>query len=220
MSRRAALVERLRRSRDLGYLGPGPVDDHITHALGFAAQMSTAPTSGVDLGSGGGIPGLVLAALAWPTTRWTLLDASARRCIFLTAAVDELGLAKRVTVAHGRAEDHGRDPRTRAGADLVVSRSFGAPAVTAECGAPLLAVGGHLIVSEPPGGGGGDRWPAAGLAQLGLVPMSGVAVPASYAVFIASRPCPDRFPRRPGVPGKRPLWRAGSAGSKPIDRST
>lgn len=214
------MAELLRRSRDLGYLGPGPVDDHITHSLGFAAQVSDAPTSAVDLGSGGGVPGLVLAALAWPTTRWTLLDASARRCVFLTAAVAELGLAERVTVAHGRAEDHGRDPRTRAGADLVVSRSFGASAVTAECGAPLLAVGGHLIVSDPPGGGGEDRWPAAGVAQLGLASMSGVAAPASYAVFIARRPCPDRFPRRPGVPERRPLWTAGSAGEKPTDRST
>jgi predicted O-methyltransferase YrrM len=101
---RAAVAQVLRRSRGLGYLGPGPVEDHITHALGFAAQLSSGPTRAVDLGSGGGVPGLVLAALAWPATHWTLLDATARRCVFLASAVAELGLADRVTVTRGRGE--------------------------------------------------------------------------------------------------------------------
>jgi 16S rRNA (guanine527-N7)-methyltransferase len=196
----------LERARDLGYLGPGPVEDHITHALGFAVQVPNAPRRALDLGSGGGVPGLALATLAWPVTAWTLLDASARRCAFLTTAVAELGMTSRVAVIHGRAEDYGRAADLRGRADLVVARSFGSPSVTAECGAPLLAVGGHLVVSEPPDGGSEGRWPGGGLDELGLERAGSVDAAASYAVFVARRPCPDRFPRRPGVPSKRPLW--------------
>ncbi len=175
--------------------------------------ISSVPRRAVDLGSGGGVPGLVLAALTWPTTAWILLDASARRCAVLVAAVTELGLAGRVTVVHGRAEEYGRDPATRGGADLVVARSFGPPAVTAECGAPLLGVGGTLVASEPPGGEG--RWPASGLAALGLEQVASAARSASYAVFVATQPCPPRFPRRPGVPAKRPLWSVAAGAGRP-----
>ena len=88
---------------------------------------------------------------------------------------------------------------------IVVARSFGAPAVLAECVAPLLAVGGLLVVSEPPGGDG-SRWPAGGLAEVGLAALD--AVPGPPALFRAAQtvPCPDRYPRRVGIPAKRPLW--------------
>src|SRR5690606_21759798 len=103
----------------------------------------------------------------------------------------------------GRAEEVGRS-RWRGRAEAVIARSFGPPAATAECAAPLLRGGGLLVVSEPPDDV--DRWPAAGLAALGLVVGPRVAEDATVQVLVQQEVCPDRFPRRVGLPAKRPLF--------------
>ena len=195
----------LERSRRLGFLGPGSVRVKEEHALGFALGPAiTAPNRMVDLGSGGGVPGLVLAA-RWPEAQVVLLDAPERRCAFLTEAVADLGWQARVRVVRARAEQAGRDPELRAAADLVVARGFGPPAVTAECAAPLLAEGGRLVVSEPPDVDA-DRWPQEGLAKLGLTSEAEWREPFHYRSFHQERPCPEIYPRRTGVPAKRPLF--------------
>lgn len=201
----ATLEEVLEEAKDLGFLGPGPVAGHIEHAAGFLQAVGDPhPQRVVDLGSGGGVPGLVLA-LAWPQAHVRLLDASERRTLFLARAAGWLELSARVTVAHARAEEAGRDPGWRSAADLVVARSFGPPAVTAECAAPLLSVGGRLVVSEPPDGE--DRWPEDALQGLGLRPVARLEQAFSrFQVLRQETPCPDRYPRRTGVPAKRPLF--------------
>ena len=184
-----------------GFIGPGAIEPHVAHAERFVAAVGAIRGPGLDLGSGGGLPGLVFA-LGQPDSEWVLLDANARRAEFLVWAVQELGLADRVVVDHRRAELAGRDPDRRAAMALVVSRSFGPPPVVAECAAPFLRVGGRLVVSEPPEAA--DRWPIEGLAALGLEPD-----PLDTAGFVRFRqavPCPDRYPRRDGVPAKRPLF--------------
>jgi 16S rRNA (guanine527-N7)-methyltransferase len=204
---RAALIAELERSRDLGFLGPMPVESHIDHAFGFADPSWTPPTAALDLGSGGGVPGLALATLMWPDTTWVLLDAAERRCTFLREAVERLDLSDRVTVVRERAEVAAREPKLRGSFDLVVARSFGPPAVSAECAAPFLRVGGHLAVSEPPVDAGPERWPAAGLELVGL--RRTTASPSArhhFAVFVQDTPCPERYPRRTGLPAKRPLF--------------
>jgi 16S rRNA (guanine527-N7)-methyltransferase len=196
----------LEEARRLGLLGPGPVMPHLAHALGFAhAAAGPPPGPAVDLGSGGGVPGLPLALL-WPGSVWMLVDASERRTAFLSRAVDALALGDRVEVLRGRAEDLGREPDRRGEARLVVARGFGPPAVTAECACPLLAVGGRLVVSEPPEGAG-PRWPAEALALLGAAVGPLIRASAgSYQVLEQVSACPERFPRRPGIPTKRPLF--------------
>jgi 16S rRNA (guanine527-N7)-methyltransferase len=180
------------------------VVDHIDHAEGFLRAWDAPPPAlAVDLGSGGGLPGLVLAE-RWPASTILLVDASERRTEFLRRAVDRLGYPG-VTVRRDRAEVVGRDPALRGTADLVVARGFGPPAVTAECAAPLLRVGGRLIVSDPPEDAD-DRWSPAGLGQLGLGAPRQVRVPAAFTVVAQVRPCPSRFPRRVGIPAKRPLF--------------
>jgi 16S rRNA (guanine527-N7)-methyltransferase len=120
------------------------------------------------------------------------------------------GLESRVTVVHQRAEVAGRDPAYRGTFDGVVVRSFGSPAVVAECAAPFLRPGGWLIVSEPPGASEGDeqssRWPADQVAQVGLEPGEFVRGDFGYQVLYQREECPDRFPRRNGVPTKHPLF--------------
>lgn len=196
-----ALVAVLERSRALGFLGPGPVADHIDHAAGFVRAVVDVTGRVVDLGSGGGVPGLVLAT-ARPDLEVVLVDAMAKRCEFLEAAVATLGLAQ-VQVVHGRAELVGRGA-LRASAAAVVARSFGPPAVTAECAAPLLQPGGRLVVSEPPGSL--DRWDPAGLALVGLRLDHRTSTVPALQVLVQAAPCPDRFPRRDGMPAKRPLF--------------
>lgn len=183
-----------------------PVGEHRRHAQGFAAALlDQAPQRGLDLGSGGGVPGLVLAA-HWPGSFWVLLDRDGRRAGFLDRAVLELGWADRVVVVHERAEAAGRDSKLRATFDLVCARSFGVPAVVAECGAPFLCVGGHLVASDPPTGGA-ERWPEAELDQFGLRLEGHHEAPgAHFTVLKQVAPCPDSWPRRPGVPAKRPRF--------------
>ncbi len=200
----------LRESRRLGFLGPGPVDEHLQRSLAFADAISEPPDRAIDLGAGGGLPGLVLAVERWPATIWCLLDAAKRRTDFLREVVEDLGLEGRVTVVHGRAEEHGRAVGERGCYDLVVARSFGPPAVVAECAAPLLRTGGHLVVSEPPDTPLEDRWPVDGLSTLGLRNPTSVVGGTEMRTHLArmdrSDSELDRYPRRVGIPAKRPLF--------------
>src|SRR5581483_5139953 len=92
------LLAVLEEARDLGFLGPGPLKPHLDNAEGFrAAWDGPPPPSAVDLGSGGGLPGLPLA-IAWPATAWLLVEANGRRARFLAQAVRRLGLGNRVRV--------------------------------------------------------------------------------------------------------------------------
>lgn len=201
----------LEEARHLGFLGPGPVQAHLRHAAGFAevirivAGGPTGSFSAVDLGSGGGIPGLALA-MHFTESRWVLVEAATRRTAFLYSAVVALGLTERITVIAQRAEEIGRLGEHRAQHHLVVARGFGPAAVTAECAAPLLGIDGMAVISEPPGGARW-RWPVDGLKILGMgTGPATSAGGASYQVLIQTTLCPDRYPRRTGVPAKRPLF--------------
>lgn len=195
------VVEVLEAARARGFLGPGPVEPHVEHAHRFAVAAPTVPRRALDLGSGGGIPGLVLAD-RWPDSRWVLVDSHARRTAFLTDAVQQLGWVDRVEVVRARAEVLAHDRAHRGQYHLVTARSFGPPAAVAECGAGFLCLGGHLLVSEPPEPV--DRWPAAPLAALGLVPVE--TGRGGVAILRQAHLCPLSYPRPPGRPTKRPLF--------------
>lgn len=202
---RRRLVDVLERSQAAGALGPGPVDPHIDHALGMAGCADEPPGRFLDLGTGGGVPGLVLLC-AWPETEAILVESQGRRARLLTAAAAALGAESRCRVVDDRAEMVGRRPGCREVFDIVTARAFGAPAVTAECGAPLVRVGGWLVVSEPPRGMG-ERWPEDRLEELGLAAPESCGARASGAVRMQkTAPCDARWPRRVGIPAKRPLW--------------
>jgi len=193
-----------------GFLGPRALEDQIQHAHGFAAAAPHPPLAdelACDLGSGGGLPGLVLAVEVWPESRWALVEAMAKRAELLTWAVDELGITDRVAVIHGRVEQIGRPGQPLRGAcALVTARGFGAPHLTAEAAAPLLTPGGALVVSEPPGSQG-DRWSPAGLARLGLAPKGVVRTErAGYMVLNQVAPCPPEYPRSWKQQTRKPLW--------------
>jgi 16S rRNA (guanine527-N7)-methyltransferase len=194
----------LTESRELGFLGPQPVAAQIAHSHAFAAACPAAPARFLDLGSGGGVPGLVLCE-RWPSASAVLLDASARRTAFLDRAVAALGWAGRVEVERGRAEDVGHDVTRREQFGLVVARGFGPPAVVAECAAAFVAPGGRLVVSEPPGGA--RRWRDDGLATLSFGPAEPAVLGGVHVVSVPKvGGLGPGYPRRTGIPRKRPLW--------------
>lgn len=128
-----------------------------------------------------------------------LIDASQKRCSFLVWAANELGLAERVTVWCGRAEEIGHEVRARRQFDVVVARGFGPPSMTIECAAPLTRHGGRVIVSEPPHP---RPWPSGPLRSLGLSP----AEHATGIVFFTRvGEFGDEFPRSMKSQRRRPI---------------
>ena len=154
----------------------------------------------VDVGSGGGSPGLPLAS-ARPDLRFDLLEAAARKCAFLREHAAAFPNAAAVCA---RAEEYGRG----AGRDAygtAVARALAAPAVALEWCLPLVAPGGAAIVytGVPP------EDPATVARMLGGDEPRLVPVPGSerrHLLVVAKlEPTPARFPRRGGVARKRPL---------------
>lgn len=201
----------LERAQDVGLIGPASLRFHRAHALGFLASDElrdlclSAEVNGLDLGSGGGLPGLVLAQ-EYPTMSWTLLDSRKRSVSHLQQAVAETGLAARVEVVAGRGEELAQSLTLRERFRVVTARGFGPPAATAEIGSGFVAVGGSMVVSEPPDGGKG-RWDASVMATLGLEHAEVWSTEdGHYRRFTKVDSLDGRFPRRTGVPKKRPLF--------------
>lgn len=151
-----------------GQIG-GNSEPHGKHAMGFTRFLDdSAEFVGkcADIGSGVGLPGLILAD-ACPATSWLLIERREGRTDLLRRAIARLELEDRVDVFTGDAVEVARG-QDRGSFDWVTARSFGPPADTAECSVGLLAPGGSLITSEPYEGSREQRWPEAGLAEVGL----------------------------------------------------
>lgn len=192
------LLEVLERARSLGFLGPGPVEDHAEHAGRFREALDGDGRI-ADIGAGGGVPGLVLLE-SLPGLEMVLIDASQKRCAFLVWALAELGLDGRAEVWCGRAEEIGHEERARERFDAVVARGFGPPSTTLECATALVRPGGRIVISEPPQR---RAWPVEGLDELALE--LGPPSP-SMAVFLRRSGLHPRFPRPARQQQRRPTF--------------
>lgn len=202
------VAEVLQRGQDLGIIGGRELEVHLAHAQRFVAAWGDdpAPSHIADLGSGAGLPGLVLAE-HWPDAHVLLIEVRKLRAEFLVDGVAALEWdPERVEVAPDRAEVVAQASERRESFDLVTARSFGPPALVAECAAPLLRIGGRLLVSEPPESTLADRWPEEPLRPLGLRATSIADGPGRIAIITKNAPCEDRFPRQTAVLKKRPLY--------------
>ncbi len=204
------LLTVLERARAVGFLGPGPFRAHRDHAAVYTANVPSEAERFIDLGSGGGVPGLPLL-VDRPDMTGVLLDAAQKRCSFLVWAATELGISDRVTVIQGRAEEKAHDADLRAAFDVVVCRGFGPPAITVECSLGYLKPGGRLLISEPP-----DLrpWPKDVLSGIGLAqrPPSSEAGPreddvAGIAVFERVGDLDPSLPRPARQQKRTPLFR-------------
>jgi len=184
----ARILDVLAESQRIGLIGPGPLDVAIAQAEAFANALPPDALRVVDVGSGGGLPGLVVAA-SRPDLELTLVDRRERSCDFLRRAVRALGLNSRVRVVHADLEALGHDPAWRAGYDAATARGVAPPAEVAELVLPLIRAGGRLVVSVA---GSGERWPDSGLRLLGAA----VERRSEGLIVVCAGVCPDRFPRR------------------------
>jgi 16S rRNA (guanine527-N7)-methyltransferase len=190
---------------------------HVLDSLTLLGPLSeVAPGSGViDVGSGGGAPALPLAIVC-PHLRFTLLEATGKKCAFLREAIGALGL-ENAQVEQARAERAGQDrgvrsaDGTRSGAmreafDAATARAVGPMAVVAELTVPLVRVGGLVLLIK------GER-AAAELAEagealglLGAAHAGTLETPTGRVVVLEKvRPTPRVYPRRDGEPKRAPL---------------
>jgi len=178
-----ALVDALISSQRLGMLGSAPISEIIQHSGAFLAPLCDVTGTIVDLGSGGGVPGLVIAWMR-PDVRVVLVDRRATRTDHLQRLVHRLERQRQVTVLTTEAAAL---PRHLDGpASAVVARSFGPPESVLSAAVPILADDGLIVVSEPPSGTM-DRWPDELLERYGV--SRGPSADGRVAVF--ARPAPE-----------------------------
>lgn len=173
-------------------------------------RLAGAPREGVvvDVGSGGGFPGLVIAAVA-PGAEVHLVEARKRRAALLAEMAQALGLTN-VSVHGERAEEAGRGALRDSG-DLVVARAVAPLPVLLEYTAPLAATGASIAAVKGSRGGAELAEAEAALAALGCIHTGTEAMREEVAgrmrvlLFRKGRATPSRYPRRPGMPAKRPI---------------
>jgi 16S rRNA (guanine527-N7)-methyltransferase len=172
----------------------------------------------LDVGTGGGLPGMVLA-IAMPGARFTLLDSTAKKCRFLEHAARELGL-ENVTVVHHRAEAAGQQRGTRVDSggearregglresfDVVTARALGRLVTLAELTVPFARVGGLCALVK---GEKADEELAEAKRALHLLHThhaGTVETPTGRIVVLEKqRSTPKAYPRANGEPKRRPL---------------
>jgi 16S rRNA (guanine527-N7)-methyltransferase len=157
-------------------------------------------SSVIDIGSGGGVPGMVIAILR-PDLEMTLLDADRRKSGFLIHVAGLLGLQS-VRVVAERAEDAGRRDEMRETFDLAISRATAPPPALCELALPLVRTGGALCALVS------DAHAALGTCAAAAAACGGSAPEAPSNGILRVRkvaPTPDVYPRRPGTPGRHPI---------------
>ena len=151
----------LEESQRLGFLGDRDISEVIEHARAFVAALDGIGGTVADLGSGGGVPGFVIAHDR-PDLQLLLVDRRAKRTDFLDRMVRRLRWSDRVTVI---CADVAEVIATSPSIDAAVARGFGPPATTLRMASQLVRRGGRVIISEPPEG---ERWPEELLVDLGV----------------------------------------------------
>lgn len=172
---------------------------HVYDALAAAALVDQGPV--VDVGSGGGSPGIPIAS-ARPELEVDLLEAQKRACAFLGRATAEF---PNVRIVWGRAEEHGCG-EGREAYGTAVAQALAPTPVALEWCLPLVREGGRVILltGEVDVAVAAAAAGAVGGGRPELVPLTG-SERRSLLVVPKVGPTPARFPRRPGVARKRPL---------------
>ena len=184
----------------------GPALDLIDDCLVLLDHLGEATTV-IDVGSGGGLPGLPLK-LSRPDLALTLVEADQAKAAFLVQACAALGLGD-VDVVARRAEDAGHDPRYRESFDVAVARALAPMPVLVELCLPFVRVGGRLLAQKTRSEDVSRARNA--IALLGgeldgvLDAPSRMRHEGSVVVIAKTAPTPGSYPRRSGVPARRPL---------------
>lgn len=188
------------------------IRQHFVDALTLVPVIRSLRSEGVrlaDVGSGAGFPGLPLK-IAWPEISLTLIEATTKKAKYLEHVVAELGIEAEVLGV--RAELAGRNVGLRDSFDLVTARAVGSLPLVCELTLPLCKVGGRLLAQRGESAGADALGASAAVSLLGARVMGVEAVDASFGlgnrhtvIIQKIDPTPDRYPRREGIPAKRPL---------------
>ncbi|MCL6557311.1 MAG: 16S rRNA (guanine(527)-N(7))-methyltransferase RsmG [Firmicutes bacterium] len=164
----------------------------------------------VDIGTGAGFPGLPLK-IARPDLRCTLIESAGRKVSFLHQLVGSLDLLD-VDVAYGRAEELARREHYRDSFDLALARAVAPLPVLLEYTLPFLKTGGYFIALKGPAVEG--ELPASGNAlkalrglvrEIKIIFLPFTVDERRLILIEKTGPTPEKYPRRPGVPARRPL---------------
>jgi len=185
-------------------------------ALGLSPAGSPESKAGsaqrtlIDVGSGAGFPGIPIA-IACPRMRVTLLDSATKKCQFTEMVAGELGL-ENVSIVSARAETFAHDEGARENFDIAVSRAVASLPVLTEYCLPFLRIGGMFLAMKGPKGASEIEQARRAFEALGgrFDSARGFSLPhgAGERVLVSVRkaaPTPPKYPRRTGVPAKRPL---------------
>lgn len=164
----------------------------------------------IDVGTGAGFPGIPLKIVR-PDLDLVLLDSLHKRTQFLQAVVDQLSLLQ-VGVVHGRAEEKGQDTKYRECFDIALSRAVAPLNILSELCLPFVRLGGFFLAMKGP-----EVQEEVVQAQVAITTLGGrMGKPRSFLLPVSSDPrslvpiekisaTPAKFPRRPGMPEKKPL---------------
>jgi len=184
----------------------GSPDALIQDCLVLLEHLGDARTV-VDIGSGGGLPGIPLK-LARPELEMTLIEADQAKAAFLIQACARLGL-EGVDVEAVRAEEAGHDRRLRERFDAAVARALAPMPVLVELCLPLVRVGGRLLAQktdrEDLSAAAGAIDTLGGSLRAVMPARSGIRDAGTVVIVDKLLPTPSMYPRRPGVPSRKPL---------------
>ncbi|UCD09438.1 MAG: 16S rRNA (guanine(527)-N(7))-methyltransferase RsmG [Dehalococcoidales bacterium] len=164
----------------------------------------------LDVGAGAGLPGIPLK-IALPEMKLALIEATAKKTEFLNYVVSTLGL-ENVEVVTGRAEDLAHKTEYRARFNVVISRAVASLAALAELTLPFCPTGGTVITPKK-----GDVRKeveeslkaidilGGSLREVRLVELDDLIDDRYLVIIDKVSPTPDKYPRRPGIPEKRPI---------------
>lgn len=163
----------------------------------------------MDVGSGAGLPGIPLK-IAFPQLRLTLLESVGKKTAFLREVVQRLGM-EAVEVITGRAEEVAHNPAYRESFDVVTARAVASLAALAELTLPFCKPGGSSIAQKQGDIGQELERSQKAIQLMGgkfqeIIPVDLEGLEGRLLVVVAkATPTPERYPRRPGMPAKRPI---------------
>lgn len=184
--------------------------DSLTPAMYFK-QLQTEPLTICDVGAGAGFPSIPLK-IAFPALQVTIVDSLNKRIAFLQNLVDQLGLTG-VTLVHDRAETFGaKNSEYRESFDIVTARAVARLNILSELCVPLVKVQGYFIAMKADKSDAEVKQATAPLELLGakVVAEEQFTLPTTTekrSIVIVQKlgPTPTKYPRRPGMPSKKPL---------------
>ena len=183
--------------------------DSLTVAAAFPGRLPCRSRI-VDVGSGAGFPGIPLK-IAFPELDATLIESTAKKAAFLVELRDALRLSD-VEIRRGRAEALGHEPELRESFDIVLARALANMAALAELTLPFCRIGGMVVAQKQHDARAEIKQAERAIATLGgrlkdikEVGIGYEGVVRSLVVLEKVDPTPQRYPRRSGVPSKRPL---------------